>query len=144
VEAGVAELKTKPTKQSVSGFLKTVADPERRADCEALVDLLRTVTKEEPRMWGPSIVGFGSFVYKYGGGRTGEWLATGFSPRKQNLTLYLMDGFEGRDALMAALGKHTTGKSCLCIKRLADVDMKVLKKLVAESFKATKARFSPT
>jgi hypothetical protein len=138
----VAELKTTPTKASVNSFLKTV-DPERRADCEAIVDLMRTVTKEEPRMWGTSIVGFGVYTYK-SGSQTAEWLLTGFSPRKQNLTVYLMDGFEGRDALMAALGKHTTGKSCLYIRRLADVDMKVLKKLVAESFKATKARFSPT
>jgi hypothetical protein len=93
----VAELKTTPTKASVNSFLKTV-DPERRADCEAIVDLMRTVTKEEPRMWGTSIVGFGVYTYK-SGSQTAEWLLTGFSPRKQNLTVYLMDGFEGRDAL---------------------------------------------
>jgi Domain of unknown function (DU1801) len=138
----VAELKTKKTTASVSGFLKKVADPERRADCEALVDLMRAVTKEEPRMWGASIVGFGSYVYKYGSGRTGEWPLAAFSPRKQNLTVYLMDGFEGRDALMAALGKHTTGKWCLYFKRLSDLDRGVLKKLVAGSFKAAKAQFA--
>ena len=139
----VAEPKTKPTKQSVSGFLKTVTDPERRADCQALVELMRSVTKEEPRMWGPSIVGFGSYIYSYASGRTGDWPLAAFSPRKQNLTVYLMVEFDGRDALMDALGKHTTAKSCLYVKRLADIDVNVLKKLVASSVKEAKARYAP-
>jgi len=137
----VAEAKTKKTGASVSAFIDTVSDPAKRGDCEALVDLLRSVTREEPCMWGPSIVGFGSYTYTYGSGRTGEWPLTGFSPRKQNLTVYVMEGFGDR-ALMEKLGKYTTGQSCLYVKRLADIDVKVLKKLVAGSVKRTKARFA--
>jgi hypothetical protein len=136
----VAEAKTKKTGASVSAFLDTVSDPAKRADCQALVELLRGVTKDEPSMWGTSIVGFGSYTYTYSGGRTGDWMLTGFSPRKQNLTVYVMEGFGDR-ALMEKLGKYTTGQSCLYVKRLADIDVKVLKKLVAGSVKATKARF---
>jgi hypothetical protein len=138
----VAELKTKKTRASVSAFVRAIDDPGRRADCETLLDLMRTITKEEPHLWGSSIVGFGTFLYKYDNGRTGEWPITGFSPRKQSLTIYLMDGFGHRAELMEKLGKHTTGQSCLYVKRLSDIDLKVLTRIVTDSFKATKARFA--
>ena len=137
----MAELKTQKTHASVSGFVEAIADPLRRQDCQKVIDLMRAVTKEEPRMWGSSIVGFGSFTYKYGGGRTVDWLATGVSPRKQSLTIYLMDGCEAHSDLMSGLGTYTTGRSCLYVKRLADIDLGVLKKLVAASVKGIKKRF---
>jgi hypothetical protein len=136
----MAELKTKPTNASVPTFLQTL-DPARRKDCQTLVKLFTKVTMAKPRMWGPSIVGFGSFRYPTGSGTSYEWLLAGFSPRKAALTLYLMGGFEGRDDLMAKLGRHSTGKSCLYIKALADVSLPVLEQLVTKSVEATRARF---
>ena len=100
-----------------------------------MIDIMKDVTKEEPRMWGSSIVGFGRYRYKYESGREGEWMITGFSPRKSDLTLYIMGGFESFPDLMKRLGKHKTGKSCLYIKKLADVDLKVLRELVEKSVK---------
>lgn len=129
----MAEAKTKPTEQSVEAFLETVEDPQKRADCLAIAQMMREVTGEEPVMWGPSMVGFGSYHYVYASGREGDALLTGFSPRKQNLTLYIMAGFEQYDGLISRLGKHTTGKSCLYIKRLSDVDQGVLRELVERS-----------
>lgn len=131
----MAEPKTKETAESVPAFLKKIPDAGRRADCQALVDLMRAVTKEEPRMWGRSIIGFGRYTLKYAGGREAEWPITGFSPRKSDLTLYIMGGFEESSDLMKILGKHKTGKSCLHIKNLSDVDVTVLKKLVTRSVK---------
>ena len=131
----MAELKTQPTSRSVESFLKTITDKCRRADCFAVLKLMKGITKAQPRMWGPSIVGFGSYHYKYESGREGEWFQAGFSPRKDSLTLYIMSGFARHDALMKKLGKHKTGKSCLYIKRLADVDMKVLTELIEESIR---------
>ena len=131
----MAELKTKETTESVSAFLDKIADKGRREDCLAVLDIMRAVTKEEPRRWGTSIVGFGRYHYKYASGREGEWMITGFSPRKGDLTLYIMGGFDKFSDLMKSLGKYKTGKSCLYIKRLADVDIKVLRKLVGESVK---------
>ena len=129
----MAEPKTKPTQESVSAFLDKVSDKSRRDDCLAVMDIMREVTKEEPAMWGPSIVGFGRYHYKYESGREGEWMITGFSPRKGDLTLYIMGGFESFPGLMKRLGKHKTGKSCLYIKKLADIDLKVLRDLVEKS-----------
>jgi uncharacterized protein DUF1801 len=126
----MAENKTKETSASVAAFLKKIPDKTRRDDCQTMVDIMRDVTKEEPKMWGSSIVGFGSYHYKYASGREGDWLITGFSPRKGDLTLYLMGGFHAFPELMEKLGKHKTGKGCLYIKKLADVDLAVLKKLV--------------
>ncbi|HEV7747557.1 MAG TPA: DUF1801 domain-containing protein [Pyrinomonadaceae bacterium] len=131
----MAEPKTKETAESVSAFLKRIPDTGRRADCQAVVDLMRAVTKEEPRMWGRSIVGFGRYTLKYAGGREAEWPITGFSPRKSDLTLYIMGGFEESSDLMKSLGKCKTGKSCLYIKKLSDVDVAVLRKLVTRSVK---------
>jgi nucleoid DNA-binding protein len=131
----MAELKTKETAESVSAFLDNIADAGRREDCRKVVDIMRSVTKEEPKMWGGSIVGFGRYHYKYESGREGEWPITGFSPRKGDLTLYIMGGFDQVSNLMKNLGKYKTAKSCLYIKKLSDVDLVVLRKLVAQSVK---------
>ncbi len=130
----MAELKTKPTSESVTAFLNKVADQTRRDDCFAVLEIMRDVTKEKPTMWGSSIVGFGRHRYKYESGREGEWPIAAFSPRKGDLTLYFAPGFEV-DPLMQRLGKHKHGKSCLYIMKLADVDRKVLKQLIAKSVK---------
>jgi hypothetical protein len=129
----MTELKTRPTDKSVEEFLNNVENPTRRADSFEILKLMKEVTKEEPIMWGNSIVGFGSYHYKYASGREADWLRVGFSPRKQSLTVYIMDGFEKYDELLNKLGKHKTGKSCLYINKLKDVDMSTLKKLVIES-----------
>ena len=139
----MAELKTKVSKTSVDGFLNAIEDEQMRQDCWALVDIMEKATKAKPRMWGPNIVGFGSYHYTYASGREGDWMMTAFSPRKQNLTLYIMPGFESRDELMAQLGKHSCGKSCVYIKRLSDVHMPTLKKLVAESVKYLRKAYPP-
>jgi hypothetical protein len=118
---------------NVEEFLGNVENEKRRQDALAVLDLMKKVTGEEPKMWGDSIVGFGSYRYKYANGREGDWPVTGFSPRKQNLTVYIMPGFERYDELMQSLGKHKTGKSCLYINKLEDVDMDVLAELVKQS-----------
>jgi hypothetical protein len=129
----LAELKTKPTDQSVEGFLNKVPDEKKRQDSFAILELMKQVTGEEPIMWGDSIVGFGRYHYKYASGREADWFITGFSPRKQNLTLYIMSGFDEYDELLENLGKHSTGKSCLYIKKLEDIDQDVLRELVSKS-----------
>jgi hypothetical protein len=133
------ELKTKMTEASVEDFLNAVKDEETRKDCFEILKMMKQATKAEPKMWGTSIVGFGTYHYKGASGREGDWMLTGFSPRKQNLTLYIMAGFERYNQLLKKLGKHSTGKSCLYIKKLADVDKKVLKELIAESVKVMSA-----
>jgi nucleoid DNA-binding protein len=129
------EVKTKVNDASVTEFLNSVADEQKRKDCFEVLKMMKQVTREEPKMWGTSIVGFGSYHYKGKSGREGDWMLTGFSPRKQNLTLYLMGGFDTHIALLKKLGKFTTGAGCLYIKRLDDVDKKVLKELVQASVK---------
>jgi len=129
----LAELKTKENEGDVNAFLNGVADERKRQDSFAILHLMHEVTQAEPKMWGDSIVGFGHYHYKYDSGREGDWFLTGFSPRKQNLTLYIMAGFDQYDALMARLGKYKTGKSCLYINKLADVDTAVLRELIAQS-----------
>jgi hypothetical protein len=126
----MAEQKTKPTNQSVTEFLNEIPEPERRADCFAVAKIMEEISGEKPKMWGPSIVGFGSYHYKYASGREGDWPKLGFSPRKKDLTLYIMMGFEKHADLMEKLGKHSTSKSCLYIKRLSDVHLPTLKKLI--------------
>lgn len=128
-----SEPKTKKTKASVSKFIAAVADEQRRADCEQVTTLMQRATGEAPAMWGESIVGFGMYRYQYASGTSGDWPIVGFSPRKNDLTLYLMPSFPERDALLAKLGKHKTGKTCLYLKRLADVDMDVLTQLIDAS-----------
>ena len=134
--------KTIRTEASVEKFLEQVENPVRRADSRALLELMREVTGEKAVMWGDSIVGFGSYHYVYASGREGDWPLTGFSPRKQNLAVYIMTGFSGHEDLMARLGKHRTGKSCLYINKLADVDLDVLRKLVRGSVQAMRKKYS--
>ena len=134
----MAELKTKPTDASVDQFLQSIADDGRRKDCTTVARLMSRATGSKPRMWGPSIVGFGTHHYTGSNGKSVEWFQAGFSPRKANLTLYLMSGFSGKDALMGKLGKHTTGRSCLYIKRLDDVNLAVLETLIEKSVKQMK------
>ena len=131
----MAELKTRETKASVNRFLKQIPDAARRKDAETILALMKSVTKEEPRMWGSGIIGFGRLHYKYESGREGDWFKAGFSPRKDSFTLYLCGGFQPHADLMAKLGKCKTGVGCLYVKRLEDVDEKVLKQLVARSLK---------
>ena len=137
----MAELKTKVTDTSVDAFLLKNAAGERLEDCLAVMKIMKQATKAKPRMWGDSIVDFGAYTYTYGSGTSGDWPVTGFSPRKTNLTLYIMPGFERFEALMKKLGKHKTGKSCLYLKRLADIDIAVLKALVTESVRYMKASY---
>ena len=126
----MAEPKTKKTNASVEDFLNGVADVRKRQDCFVLVDLMREISSSEPSMWGDSIVGFGGYRQTNSNGKEYEWPVTGFSPRKQSLTLYIMSGFEQYDELLGRLGKHSTGKACLYVKRLSDVDMAVLRELI--------------
>jgi hypothetical protein len=130
----MAELKTKETKASVKGFLKQITDTARRKDAEKILAIMQSVTQEEPKMWGSSIIGFGRLHYKYDSGREGDWFKAGFSPRKNAFTLYLCTGgFVPHADLMSKLGKYKTGVGCLYVKRLADVDEKVLKQLISRS-----------
>ena len=131
----MAELKTKLNNASVDKFLKSVKDEQTRADCFQIVELMQNATKAEPKMWGTSIVGFGNIHLKYESGRELDWFPIGFSPRKQNLTLYLMGGLESKKELLDKLGKHSTGKGCIHIKKLEDVDLKILNKLITTSVK---------
>ena len=133
-----AEVKTKVNDASVTDFLNSVEDEQKRKDAFEILKLMKQVSKENAKMWGGSIVGFGSYHYKGASGREGEWMLIGFSPRKQNITLYIMPGFERYPTLMKKLGKYSTGKSCLYIKKLSDVDASVLKELVTESIKVMK------
>lgn len=130
-----AELKTKKTTVSVEGFIAAQKDAQVREDCNAIIELMSAATKAPPRMWGPAIIGFGSRVLKYPSGRELDWMVCGFSPRKANLTLYLPGALEDLSAQLSKLGKHTTGKGCIYIRRLGDVDMKALKALVTVSLK---------
>jgi hypothetical protein len=132
--------KTQPTKLSVAAFIDALADPARRADSKTLVNLMQSATGEKPKLWGPSIIGFGSYHYKYDSGREGDAPLVGFSPRKSATVLYNLIGSNGAQALLAQLGKHTHGKGCLYIKKLADVDQKVLQALIVKSVAAARAR----
>jgi len=137
----MAELKTKQNDQSVEKFLNGIADKKTREECFTILELMKQITKMEPKMWGDSIVGFGAYHYKYESGREGDWFLTGFSPRKQNLTLYFMSGLGYFSEILKKLGKHKTGKGCLYINKLEDVDLPTLKKLIQQSVKhMTKTR----
>lgn len=140
----MAKLKTQQTEASVKGFLSKVADESRRKDCMKLLQIMKRATKEKPKMWGPGMVGFGSYHYTYESGHSGDFFLTGFAPRKQDLTLYIMSGSDRHESLMAKLGKHKTRKSCLYIKQLADVDLAVLEALVSASVKQMKKKHAPS
>jgi hypothetical protein len=129
----MAENKTKPTSASVSAFVKSIEDPQQRADARKVAAMMRRATGKRAKMWGSSIVGYGTYHYRYDSGREGDFMVTGYSPRKQALTVYILAGFERFEPLMKKLGKYKTGKSCLYIKRLADVDEAVLERLIGES-----------
>jgi hypothetical protein len=139
----MAELKTQVNDASAEEFLNAIEDEQKRADCFAILKMMQQATKAEPKMWGSSIIGFGAYHYVYASGRTGDWMLVGFSPRKGNITLYIMAGFEQYDDLMKKLGKHKTGKSCLYINKLTDVDTGVLKELIAKSVAHMKATNPP-
>jgi hypothetical protein len=142
----MAELKTRQTNASVQTFLRSIADDQRRQDCITVLKIMKEATGARPRMWGSSIVGFGTYHYRYRSGREGDWFLSGFSPRKQDLTLYVMSGVEPYRALLGKLGKHKTGKCCLYIKRLADIDLAVLKQILGRSlrdFARTQAALHP-
>jgi hypothetical protein len=136
----MADNKTKPTKVSVAAFIDALTDQARRADAKALVKLMQSATGEKPKMWGTSIIGFGSHHYKYDSGREGDMPLIGFSPRKAATVLYGMNASSDSKALLAKLGKHTSGKGCLYIKRLDDIDPKVLETLVTQAVAAVRAR----
>jgi hypothetical protein len=137
----MAELKTKENSASVAAFLNAIEDTQKRADAKKIAAMMREATGSRAKMWGKSIVGFGSYHYKYASGREGDWMLIGFSPRKQNLTLYIMSGFREFDALMSQLGQHKTGKSCLYVKRLADIDLKVLESLMKRSIRYMRSNY---
>lgn len=131
----MAENKTRATRASVAAFIRSIDDPQKRADTQKIAAMMRKATGKRAKMWGTSMVGYGTYHYKYASGREGDYMITGFSPRKQALTIYIMPGFKPFAALMKKLGKYKTGRSCLYIKRLADVDEKILEQLIGESVK---------
>lgn len=137
----MAENKTRPTQASVAEFMNAIDDRQMRADARKVAAMMRKATGKRAKMWGPSIVGYGSYHYRYASGREGDHLITGFSPRKQALTIYIMPGFSRFSKLMSKLGKYRTGKSCLYIKRLADVDEAVLDRLIRESVVHMRAHY---
>jgi hypothetical protein len=139
-EAGMAENKIKPTKLNVTAFIGALTDPARRADAKALLKLMQSAAGEKPKMWGPSIIGFGSYYYKYESGRAGDMPVIAFSPRKAATVLYGITGFSEAAALLSKLGKHTTGKGCLYIKKLTDVDQHVLEAMMVKSLATKRAR----
>ncbi len=138
----MAELKTRKNNASVSGFMKGIEDPAQRADCRKISAMMKQATGSRPKMWGTSIVGFGSYSYSNTAGKDFEWMLTGFSPRKQATSVYIMPGFKKFDALMKKLGRYKTGKSCLYIKRLEDVDEGVLQQLIDESVNHMRKTYS--
>ena len=137
----MSDLKTKKNDASVEEFIAGIPHDRRREDCRVVVEMMTEITGEEPAMWGSSIIGFGTYHYKYASGREGDWPITGVSPRKQSLTLYIMPGFDRYEELMGTLGKHKTGVSCLYVNRLDDVDLPTLRKLVTESFAYMKKKY---
>jgi hypothetical protein len=141
MDMATAELKTKKTKKSVTAFLNTIEDETKRRDCKRLVKLMRDLTGWQPKLWGDAIVGFGDWHYQYDSGREGDFFVTGFSPRKSNLTLYIMPGYQDYRDVLAKLGPHKLGKSCLYIKRLDDVHLPTLKKLIKLGVADMKKRY---
>ena len=137
----MAELKTKQTNESFVKFLNTIEDEGKRKDCFQIAEMMKKVSKCEPRMWGPGIIGFGNYHYKYESGREGDMCMIGFSPRKQNITLYLMGAIANHPDLLEKLGKHTTGKGCLYIKKLSDIDPDILSRVIKNSFVFMKNKY---
>lgn len=140
----MAENKTQPTQESVAKFLNSIEDEQKRRDAKKIDRLFREISGEKPTMWGPSIIGYGTYHYKYASGREGDFMRLGFSPRVQSLTLYIMPGFRKYEKLLAGLGKHKIGKSCLYVKRLDDIDLDVLRALAEESWDEMNRKYPPT
>ena len=134
----MSDLKTKPTDQNVEEYLNKVENPTKREDSFKILELMKEISKEEPVMWGDSIIGFGNYHYKYESGREGDWFVAGFAPRKQNLTVYIMSGFDKYNELLGKLGKHKLGKSCLYINKLKDVDTSILREIVKQSIESVR------
>jgi hypothetical protein len=137
----MAETKTKPTDASIDDYLASRASPQQLADCKAIMAMCKRVTKQRPRMWGPSMVGYGSYTYRYESGHSGEAFLTGFAVRGRELVVYLVADSAGQTRLLAKLGKHRLGKSCLYFKRLADLDARILEALIAGSVAGVKRRY---
>ena len=137
----MAEIKTKLTKSSAADFLNAIQDDQVRKDCWAIAGMMENAAEAKPKMWGPSIVGFGSCRYKYPDGREMDWMLVAFSPRKRNIALYTLPEFPGRDGLMAKLGKHSAGKSCVNIKRLSDIHLPTLRKLIEGSVAGMRRKY---
>lgn len=140
----MAELKTKPTRAGVRAFLRAIEDPVRRADCLELLAMMRDASGKPARMWGTSIVGFGSYHYRYASGREGDWMVTGFAPRKRDISVYIMPGFDDYAPLLDKLGRHKTGRSCLTIRTLDEIDRKTLKRLVSRAIEDMYERYPCT
>ena len=138
----MADLKTAPNEQSVETFIDSVEPEWKRDDAREILSLIGKITGEDPVMWGDSIVGFGNYHYKYESGREGDWFLAGFSPRKQSTTIYMMGGFDGQDEMLEKLGKHKKSVGCLYIKKLADVDMSTLEKMIKKSVETLKKRYA--
>lgn len=138
----MSDLKTQPNDQSVEAFMDSIEPEWKRDDAWEVLKLMQKVSGEKPVMWGSSIVGFGKYHYVYESGREGDWMLTGFSPRKQSLTLYLMSGYEKMDQLLKKVGKHKTSVSCLYVKRLSDIDMEVLEEMIRTSIEIIKKRYA--
>jgi len=136
-----ADLKTKPTALSVTGFINGVENDARKRDAKTLLAMMKKITGEKPKMWGPTIVGFGEYHYKYESGREGDMLNVGFSPRNANMVLYVMGSIPEDDPLRKKLGKYKTGKSCLYVNKLEDVDASVLEKIIKKSYDATNRKY---
>jgi len=137
----MAENKTQQTKASVAAFLNAIDNKQKRSDCKKIAAMMRKATGSRARMWGTAIVGYGNYHYEYASGCEGDWVLVGFSPRKQNLVVYIMPGFKDFSVLMKKLGKYKTGKSCLYIKKLEDVDEGILEKLIDRSVKVMRKRY---
>ena len=138
----MAELKTRPNSQSVDAFIEGVENEIKRNDCKTLLTLISEIINEPPVMWGDTIVGFGNYRFVYESGRTLDWMLAGFSPRKQNLTIYFMGGFQNQEALLEKLGKAKTSKGCLYVKKLADIDTNILKEMIQLSVETVKNRYA--
>lgn len=137
---GRSDLKTRKSKRSVTAFVNSIKDPVRRKECRTVLSIMRKATASRPAMWGPTIVGFGTYHYKYASGREGDWFLAGFSPRKSNLTLYIMAGLRHYRPLLKKLGRHSIGSSCLYLRSLEDADLKVLERLIRQSVRDIRAR----
>ena len=137
----MAELKTKPNDQSVEEFIAAVKPVEKQEDCRTLLKLIGRITGEAPKMWGSSIIGYGSYHYRYNSGREGDWFLSGFSPRKQSLTIYMMGGYSDSNELLPKLGKHKKSVGCLYIKSLSDIDINILEKLIVKSIETLKKTY---